>query len=171
MSWTDADIQHMTDLARAGQSAAQVGKALGRSRNAVLGKAHRIGLCFGPQKDPGQAGKKPTRRKPPRPSSAAAAPEIAAPPPAAKPAPRITGRYAPAPLLDLRDDQCRFPLWQPGDAVRNCCGAERDIVDPYCPEHMKRTHTPVALAAGRRKRARHAGGRETARTGTNGRWG
>lgn len=48
--WTDIEIDKIRDLAGKGFSAAQVAADLpGRSRNAVIGKSHRIGVHFNSQ--------------------------------------------------------------------------------------------------------------------------
>lgn len=44
MSWTDERIQELTRLWQAGLSASDIGKRLGMSKNAVVGKAHRLKL-------------------------------------------------------------------------------------------------------------------------------
>jgi len=46
MSWTDERIETLKTMWEAGQTASQIAEALGEgvSRNAVIGKAHRLGL-------------------------------------------------------------------------------------------------------------------------------
>ena len=45
MSWTDERIETLRTMWEAGQTASQIAEALGGvSRNAVIGKAHRLGL-------------------------------------------------------------------------------------------------------------------------------
>lgn len=46
-SWTDDMIQRMRELHLDGLSAQLIGEQIGMSRNAVIGKAHRIGLVLG----------------------------------------------------------------------------------------------------------------------------
>ncbi|WP_371833230.1 GcrA family cell cycle regulator, partial [Ferrovibrio sp.] len=45
MVWTDEKVKLLVQLWDSGQSITQIGKALGMTRNAVVGKAHRIGLA------------------------------------------------------------------------------------------------------------------------------
>lgn len=45
MVWTDEKVKMLVQLWESGQSITQIGKALGMTRNAVVGKAHRIGLA------------------------------------------------------------------------------------------------------------------------------
>ncbi|RYG94794.1 MAG: GcrA cell cycle regulator, partial [Alphaproteobacteria bacterium] len=45
MSWTDERIATLSKMWEGGQTASQIAEALGGvSRNAVIGKAHRLGL-------------------------------------------------------------------------------------------------------------------------------
>ncbi|MEJ8631535.1 GcrA family cell cycle regulator [Sphingomonas sp. I4] len=70
MSWTDERIDTLRTMWEAGQTASQIAEALGGvSRNAVIGKAHRLGL---------QARPSPVKASEPAP---AAEPVAAAPPP------------------------------------------------------------------------------------------
>lgn len=49
MSWTDERIQRLKDLWSQGLSASEIAETLGEvSRNAVIGKAHRLGLSGRP---------------------------------------------------------------------------------------------------------------------------
>ena len=44
MSWNDANVARLRELWDQGLPTAQIGKLLGFTKNAVVGKAHRIGL-------------------------------------------------------------------------------------------------------------------------------
>ena len=55
--WTDQRTQRLTDLWRAGKSAREVADALGVTRNAVIGKLHRLGLSG----DPAHASARPSK--------------------------------------------------------------------------------------------------------------
>ena len=87
MSWTDERIETLKTMWEAGQTASQIAEALGGvSRNAVIGKAHRLDLQSRPS---------PVKPNEPAAAPAPVAPEpepvVAAPPPPAPPRP------APAP--------------------------------------------------------------------------
>lgn len=72
MSWTDERIDTLRTMWEAGQTASQIAEALGGvSRNAVIGKAHRLGL---------QARPSPVKANEPA-AAPAAEPVVAAPPP------------------------------------------------------------------------------------------
>ncbi len=84
MSWTDERVEKLKTMWGEGQSASQIAKALGGvTRNAVIGKVHRLGLS-----------NRATGAK----SAAAAAPAAEAKP--AKPAPKAAPAAAPAPKVE-----------------------------------------------------------------------
>ncbi|ORE92405.1 GcrA cell cycle regulator [Stappia sp. 22II-S9-Z10] len=155
MSWTDERIEVLRKMWADGMSASQIANSLGGvTRNAVIGKIHRLGLS-GRVKAP-QAG-----RARPRPAAASAA---APPPPVAKPAPapRVMAagalavkvveqpemEVAPAPaaivafsegigLMDLSHSTCRWPVGDPSSADFRFCGCKVGAGDIYCRPHAE----------------------------------
>lgn len=95
MSWTDERIATLKKMWESGSTASQIADELGGvSRNAVIGKAHRLGLKSRPS--PVKANDK----KIAKPKPAAAAKPVAAkqpPKPAPKPAPAAPAKPEPAP--------------------------------------------------------------------------
>ena len=86
MSWTDERVETLKKMWAEGQSASQIAKELGGvTRNAVIGKVHRLGLSNRVGGAP-----EPVKAKP--------EPAAAAPKPEAKPArpPRVEAKPAPA---------------------------------------------------------------------------
>ena len=96
MSWTDERIDRLKELWTQGMTASQIADELGGvSRNAVIGKAHRLGLQSRPS---------PVKPNEPAPVAEEAAPAAAAEPAAApEPAP------APAPWEDEPDADAAAP--------------------------------------------------------------
>ena len=98
MSWTDERVETLKKMWAEGQSASQIAKELGGvTRNAVIGKVHRLGLSnrVGPGgKDEEEVEEAPAAPAPRPEPARAAAPE---PMRAAEPAPRPVERPAPAP--------------------------------------------------------------------------
>ena len=93
MSWTDERIQTLRTMWEGGQTASQIAEALGGvSRNAVIGKAHRLGLQSRPSPVVSKEEAKAAAAKP----AAAATPS--APPQASAPAPAPVQRPAPKPV-------------------------------------------------------------------------
>ena len=85
MSWTDERIDTLKTMWEAGQTASQIAEALGGvSRNAVIGKAHRLGLQS-----------RPSPVKPNEPVTAAPAPVVPLPEAEPEPAPVVAAPPAP----------------------------------------------------------------------------
>jgi GcrA cell cycle regulator len=83
MSWTDERIEQLRQMWQNGHTASQIAETLGGvSRNAVIGKAHRLGLQSRPS--PVKPGDADAAAEPAAKPAVAAAP---APPPAAAPVP------------------------------------------------------------------------------------
>jgi GcrA cell cycle regulator len=105
MAWTDERIDTLKKMWEDGQTASQIAEALGQvSRNAVIGKAHRLGLQSRPSPvKPNEApaaevaAKPVVEAVPPKPVVAAAAPPP--PPPVAEVAPAPV-----APAVDADED-------------------------------------------------------------------
>lgn len=104
MSWTDERIDTLKTMWEAGQTASQIADALGGvSRNAVIGKAHRLGLQSRPSP---VVTKEEAKAAAAQAAAPAAAPvEVAAPapaepaaPPAARPAPQPAAAPEPMPV-------------------------------------------------------------------------
>ncbi|HAF42635.1 MAG TPA: GcrA cell cycle regulator [Sphingobium sp.] len=96
MSWTDERIDQLKAMWERGLTASQIADELGGvSRNAVIGKAHRLGLQSRPS--PVKANEAPKKAAPPR--KPAPAPEVEAPRAAAAPiAPPPAPPRQPAPV-------------------------------------------------------------------------
>jgi GcrA cell cycle regulator len=147
-TWTDARVQALKRLWAEGFSAAETAARLGGvTRNAVIGKLHRLGLSgrrpTTPARRPRGEGPRPARRtavRAPRPAACAA-------PPAA---PEAAGRVPD--LLGLRPGLCRWPIGDPRSSAFSFCGAGCGRLGPYCPAHRRRAHVR------RRRRAATARG-------------
>ncbi|EQB32133.1 GcrA family cell cycle regulator, partial [Sphingobium ummariense] len=85
MSWTDERIDQLKAMWERGLTASQIADELGGvSRNAVIGKAHRLGLQSRPS--PVKANEAPKKAAPARkPAPVTTAPVVEAPKPAAAP--------------------------------------------------------------------------------------
>lgn len=164
MSWTDERIDQLKQLWEKGLTASQIADKLagGISRNAVIGKAHRLGLKARPSPvKSGEGGVVETPVAEPRPVAAApvAAPVAEAPRPkpvAARPVAAPTGGSSSGKtsLLDLSDKICKWPIGHPGEADFHFCGKPAQPSFPYCGEHCA-----VAYQAQLPRRDRPGGGR------------
>ena len=127
MAWTDDRVEKLRELWDKGLSASQIAKELaeGVTRNAVIGKAHRMGLASRPS---------PVKSEPAKRAAAAAAKKKAAAPkksPATKVAP-TTGKVS---ILDLTESMCKWPIGHPGEANFHFCGKPSQPTFPYCANH------------------------------------
>lgn len=143
MAWTEERIAQLKAGWEGGMTASQIAEALGEgvSRNAVIGKAHRLGLESRPSPVKGteEATPAPAPAKAAAPVAAPAAPTAPAAPaiakaPAAK-KPARTGKAARTTLLDLNEKICKWPIGHPGEADFHFCGKPSQAGFPYCTEH------------------------------------
>lgn len=142
MGWTAEQKEELTRLWNEGLSTGEIGKALGMSKNAVVGQAHRLGLERRPS---------PIRRvggEAELPLEAAPAPKPAAPakPKAAPKAKTAAKKTAAAPkekyitVNDLTTTTCRWPIGDPKDPDFHFCGKEVISGKPYCLEHCEEAY-------------------------------
>ena len=149
MGWTDERVELLKKLWQDGLSASQIAKQLGGvTRNAVIGKVHRLGLSgrAAPSKPARPVFKAP---RPARQAAAPAAPRRIAPPPlaTAAPAPQPPVRYveeAPgaATVLTLGAHMCKWPIGDPSSDDFTFCG-RRASEGPYCVEHARVAYQPA----------------------------
>lgn len=146
MDWNDDTIAALRQMWLEGMSASQVARQLGGgvSRNAVIGKVHRLGLSGreAPSRPrslggrpPGKAQVRPTasstpRPVPQRPAKAAATP--AAAPIIVDP---VCDIRPSATILTLGEHACRWPIGDPDQGDFGFCGARRTGRGPYCEGH------------------------------------
>ena len=150
MSWTDDRVLLLRKLWGEGRTAAEIARELGGvTRNAVIGKAHRLKLSN--RVSPIQQNtKKPTvkvvsERKFAEASNDTAA-VFTAPKPVYKFTPEIlTGKLHS--LMELKPRMCRWPVGDPREEGFGFCGCESVSGLPYCVDHAK-----VAYQAATRQR-------------------
>jgi len=147
MAWTEDRVEILSKLWAEGLSASQIAKQLGGvTRNAVIGKVHRLGLS-------GRA--KPSRpvKRAPRATSTRAR--------TTKPAtPRLPRRVAPIPapvpleakqlpdgkyatILTITEHMCKWPIGDPSTSDFRFCGRGTDKAEPYCKAHAQLAYQPA----------------------------
>jgi GcrA cell cycle regulator len=135
--WTDALIQLLRTLWAEGHSTAEIGRRLGVSKNAVVGKAHRLHLPARPspigKRPEGQARQPRPPPCPPLPPLACLADKLAPSPAPAAP-PRAAHRPRRDPWI-IGKQPCCWPMGEPGQAGFRSCSAPAIANKPYCPEH------------------------------------
>ncbi|WP_370308789.1 GcrA family cell cycle regulator [Sphingobium abikonense] len=148
MSWTDERIDQLKAMWERGLTASQIAEELGGvSRNAVIGKAHRLGLQSRPS--PVKANETPKRAAAPARKPAPAAPEaeapraaapVAAPPPPPRPAAAPSAPAAPAasatPDAPTPAPQPRIISVGPGGFLRQGPGDQQAPIPPAPPRRL-----------------------------------
>lgn len=176
MSWTDERVELLKKLWNQGLSASQIAAELagGITRNAVIGKVHRLGLsgrAKAPAPQQARPRKAPTRAPSHPMSHTHSAPvvrgNLAVAPKAMQMAAPIM-ELAPTPMTDvvipmservtimeLRESMCRWPHGDPTSEDFRFCGAKSPTGTPYCNFHSQVAYQP---SMDRRRAAARAGG-------------
>src|SRR5207302_95043 len=161
MSWTDERVEMLKKLWADGLSASQIAAELGGiTRNAVIGKVHRLGLS-GRAKSPSSASPRP--RKPrahphmlrvSRPSMRGNVALAHAYEYEMESEPELLDNVIPIgqrrTILELTEETCRWPIGDPGTAEFFFCGGQTTTGLPYCSFHSRIAYQP----AGDRRRDR-----------------
>ncbi|RNF36201.1 GcrA family cell cycle regulator [Paracoccus methylarcula] len=114
MSWTDERVETLKRMWAEGQSASAIAKELGGvTRNAVIGKVHRLGLSNRNDEAEAKPAPAPAAEKKPEKKSAPAKPEPAPQPAAAKPDPAPVKEEAPQPAFTPAPRRPIVPAGQP----------------------------------------------------------
>ena len=151
--WTDERVDSLKRLWLEGLSASQIAKQLGGvTRNAVIGKVHRLGLSG--RATPATPAR--TVFKAPRaPRPAMAAPhaprrvEMVSQAVAPTPLPTIREEPGSATVLTLGAHMCKWPIGDPSTDGFTFCGRRSGSEGPYCVEHARVAYQP-AMKKGKR---------------------
>ena len=135
MSWNDDNVSRLKELWDQGLPTAQIGKLLGFTKNAVVGKAHRIGLERRPSPIRRTAAK-PDRKKArspivPKLNFETSEEDI-------KETPRIQQSFQPVVKNLVTNNNkrgCEWPEGHPDESDFKFCSKERFEDKPYCIDH------------------------------------
>jgi GcrA cell cycle regulator len=160
MTWTDERVETLKKLWSDGLSASQIAAELGGiTRNAVIGKVHRLGLS-GRAKSPSSAAPRPRKPRPPhmlrvsRPllrgnTALAHGYELEV-----EAEPELIDNVIPLgqrrTLLELTEETCRWPVGDPGSAEFFFCGGQAITGLPYCAHHSRVAYQPANVRRDRR---------------------
>lgn len=143
MSWTHDRIEQLKKLWEAGYTASNIAIELGGiTRNAVIGKAHRLGLS-GRMKSKSKISSVSIVRKRKIPSNRNSK-IIELTTTASEP-------MNPVSFADIKDGLCRWPIGEPEDIDFKFCGRKCDEGMTYCAEHHTLAYQPLHQT--RQKRA------------------
>jgi len=173
MAWTEDRVETLKKLWAEGLSASQIATRLGGvTRNAVIGKVHRLGLSG--RVTPSRASR-PRVNKPRQPShpgrinayrSAGAtalktetiAEKSVLPEP--EPSPIREVEIPPgerATILTLSEKTCRWPIGDPSAEEFHFCGRKPSVNMPYCEHHCQIAYQPIQERRRQKRAARRAG--------------
>lgn len=165
MEWADETILRLRALWDEGLSTREIGGRLGLTKNAVVGKAHRLGLPSRPS--PIQRNGPPGERKPRQPRRVAAGtstlPQLGSvatlkgepittptdKPPSARPLlvthPIVIEKKLTVPALRPygRIITCCFPIGEPGTTSFKFCNDPSEPGKVYCMVHCRRSYVKV----------------------------
>jgi GcrA cell cycle regulator len=137
MSWTEERIERLKKMWQDGSTASQIADELGGvSRNAVIGKAHRLGLEARPSPvKPGEEKEKPAAAAAPAPKTAPV--ERATPKSGATPAERPAAAAPSAPAHRTQSsDNVQYRSIGPGGFIRQGPGEQQAPIPPAPPRRL-----------------------------------
>ena len=133
MSWTDEKVEKLKELWTKGHTASQIAEALGdTTRNAVIGKAHRLDLeARAPSKHSGASVSRENKqiRRGPAPTSRKAKFQSIL----------LDKNFEPEnpkSLEELTDTTCKWPIGHPNEEKFYFCGRKPEGEFPYCKLHV-----------------------------------
>ncbi len=168
MSWTDERVEELKKLWAEGLSASQIATRMGGvTRNAVIGKVHRLGLSGRGRPTrtarPKSVKQKPSMPRGPRTSMPTVGATALKAEPAQTPAPVPEAKTEPVirsvdlssgercTVLTLTEKTCKWPIGDPGEKGFHFCGGKSETGMPYCKEHAAIAYQPTSDR--RRKKA------------------
>lgn len=141
MDWNDEMITRLGALWDEGHSTAEIGRRMGITKNAVVGKAHRLNLKPRPSPIRWAAAEAAAS---PAATVAAAASRRPAPSAAALP-PRLHSMFHPVAASKpvSRTSPCCWPIGEPGTPSFRFCDAAAANGRPYCAQHAQLAYVKV----------------------------
>jgi GcrA cell cycle regulator len=155
LTWSDDRVEQLKKLWESGLSASQIAAELGNvTRNAVIGKVHRLGLS-GRAKTPSTAAPRQRKARPAqhmmrvsrsvsRGNTALAHAfevELEVDPIAFDNVVPMSQRLS---LLELNEATCRWPIGDPASSEFFFCGGKALTSLPYCAYHSRVAYQPAA---------------------------
>lgn len=138
--WTPERIKILIGFWEEGLPTSEIGRRLGVTKNAVVGKVHRLGLKKrqSPIRQSSSSSAQPKKAK-----AAALRPQADAPArPATAKTPMPTGDVVS--LEDLTSSMCCWPEGEPGTEEFHFCGQPSVSEKPYCEAHCARAYVKVS---------------------------
>lgn len=166
MSWTDERVELLKKLWMEGLSASQIAAELGSvTRNAVIGKVHRLGLSGRAKTSSAAArpkraqrgssfGVRPARNTHRKSGAAFQLPANGERAVVSQPVAVAAPEPLKLDLIELTEQTCKWPIGDPAQEDFHFCGHKTKDASPYCAYHSRLAYQPVVD----RRRDRHAAG-------------
>ena len=136
MSWTHERIEHLKKLWEAGHTASNIATELGGiTRNAVIGKAHRLGLSGRMKSKSKVSSVSIVRRKKMPANRNSKIIELTT---------SVSEPMNPISFAGIKDGLCRWPLGEPEDLDFKFCGRSSNDGVVYCDEHHSLAYQPLS---------------------------
>ena len=143
MSWTYERVEKLRKLWDEGHTASRIAAELGEvTRNAVIGKAHRLGLSGRMASKKSSGGISIIRKKKINLYKNQKIVDIS---------PTIDEPMNPTMFSDIKDGLCRWPLGEPDEIDFKFCGRGTKEGIVYCQAHYKQAYQPLSKVRERRK--------------------
>ena len=143
MSWTYERVEKLKQLWEEGLTASRIATELGEvTRNAVIGKAHRLGLSGRMVSKKSNSGVSIIRKKRVNISQSQKVINIS---------PIIDEPMNPTAFQDIKDGLCRWQLGEPEEADFKFCGRNTKEGIVYCQAHYKQAYQPLTKVREKRK--------------------
>ena len=170
LPWTEERVEMLKKLWNDGLSASQIAARLagGVTRNAVIGKVHRLGLSGRATTSRVTTARPRRPRQPSHPGRPSALPTAGAtalkPQSYSKPTPLPEPEPEPLRLVDmpeggritilmLSDKTCKWPIGDPGSEEFCFCGHSPKAGMPYCDYHARVAYQPLQDRRGQKRAA------------------
>ncbi len=142
VDWNEERVETLANMWREGATARQIAEVLGEgvTRNAVIGKANRLGLS------------KPSKSSVTRKQRKREKVKVEVAP--------IVGT---ATIMTLSTSTCRWPIGDPGDENFSFCGALPKPDQPYCEYHARMAYQPATSRDAKRRQSRRLAAARAAR--------
>ena len=131
MGWTDESVNKLRELWAQGLTANEIAKKLGVTKNAIVGKVHR--LCLTARPSPIKPKESAVQTAPKLPLSASEVDVVESADEKSKTADK--NENSNIKLVDLDSHTCRWPLGDPRDDDFSFCGKKVRSGQTYCDEH------------------------------------
>ena len=136
MSWTHERIEHLKKLWEAGHTASNIATELGGiTRNAVIGKAHRLGLSGRMKSKSKVSSVSIVRRKKMPANRNSKIIELTT---------SVSEPMNPISFAGIKDGLCRWPLGEPEELDFKFCGRSSNDGVIYCDEHHSLAYQPLS---------------------------